>query len=398
MYDSKFLRSEFTQELNRLLSYWEDFSVDNVYGGFVGERDFFNQLKWNANKGIVLNARILFTFSLAYYYCGKQSYLDHAERAFDYLLCHFWDKKYGGFVWEVTYEGEYANMRKQTYAQGFAIYGLAEYYSASGNSEALDLAIRTFELLEERVHDKRRGGYIEALDKDWTRIRDMRMSPSEANEPKSMNAHLHILEAFTRLHSVWNDGLLKERLKELTIIFLERILNRANNHFFLFFDMDWNATSKLISYGHETEASWLICEAAKELADKQLLSLVQKIMAEVLAVNFREGVNHDGSILYLMDPEAGRLDTDLHWWPQAESMVGFYNGYQLTGNVDYRNQAFRCWKIIRTYFIDHDNGEWHWRLNLAGVPYKNEVKLGFWKCPYHNVRALIEMLKRIDFY
>ncbi len=253
----------FKKELTQnILPFWIDKMQDAEYGGFYGRIDGNDRLHKNANKGSVLNARILWTFSAAYRILKDEEYLDVATRAYDYIKQYFLDKKFGGVYWELDYKGNPANTKKQVYAQGFALYGFSEYYRATGNQEALDLAIELFHLIE-KYKDKKYGGYFEAFTREWQPIEDMRLSEKDANEKKSMNTHLHILEPYTNLLRVWDNEELKKAQRELILIFSDKILNNNTFHQELFFGEDWAVRSSAISYGHDIEASWLLYEAAR---------------------------------------------------------------------------------------------------------------------------------------
>lgn len=393
MIDLKTLYNQQNEELHRILAYWEKNAKDLENNGFFGQIDHFNHVVPNASKGAVLNARVLWSFSAAYRFTREQQYLEMAEIAFKYLVLHFWDKEFGGLFWELDARGNVLNGRKQIYAQGFGIYGFSEYYRASGNTLALDKAIELYRLVEKHSYDAANGGYIEALAHDWTPLEDMRLSPKDANEPKSMNTHLHILEPYTNLLRIWPDDGLKHQAKLLIRIFLDRIIDTPTAHFNLFFGMDWDVRSKIVSYGHDIEGAWLLTEAALVLGDAALTAEVEKVAVRMVDATMKEGGDTDGSIWYEKDLAHNHLDTDKHWWPQAETMVGLAWAWKLTGNSNYLVKLERCWNFIREKIIDYKNGEWFWRVNKDGVPYTTEDKAGFWKCPYHNSRALMEVME-----
>jgi mannobiose 2-epimerase len=381
------------QELERIMGFWGTKAVDHKNGGFFGSIDSFGKVNPKANKGAILNSRILWSFSAAYNYSKKSEYLQMAEKAFNYIANFFIDKKNGGVFWELDYLGKPVNTRKQAYAQGFAIYGLSEFYRACGNEKALLLAQELFWTIEKNFYDSKNGGYIEALANDWSHLDDMRLSLKDANEPKSMNTHLHILEPYTNLYRCWKNPILAESIKKIIRVFLDRIIDANTAHFNLFFDYDWTVKSEIISYGHDIEGSWLLAEAAEELADEALLAEVNKMAVRMVDVTLNEGTDTDGSIFY--ETEAGHTDTDKHWWPQAEAMVGYVNAWQTTGNMIYLTEAEKVWNFIDLRLIDRKNGEWFGRIDSSGNPLLEDEKAGFWKCPYHNSRALIEVCNRL---
>ena len=197
----KTMRDEMQDVLqNNILHFWQTKMVDRENGGFYGRIDAQGVLHPKAEKGAILNARILWSFSAAYRVLGLPEYLEMATYAKDYFLEHFIDKEYGGVYWSVDYKGRPLNTRKQFYAIGFALYGLSEYARATGDREALDYAIALYECIEDHAFDKEYNGYIEAKTREWQPIADMRLSELDANFPKSQNTHLHIIEPYTNLY------------------------------------------------------------------------------------------------------------------------------------------------------------------------------------------------------
>lgn len=380
-------------ELDRIMNFWGTNAVDHINGGFFGSIDNFGKVNHKANKGAILNCRILWSFSAAYNYSKKAEYLQMAEKAFNYVANFFIDKKNGGIFWELDYLGKPINTRKQAYAQGFAIYGLSEFYRASGNEKALLMAQELFWTIEKNLFDSKYGGYIEALTENWSHLDDMRLSLKDANEPKSMNTHLHILEPYTNLYRCWKNPILAESIKKIIRVFLDHIIDRNTAHFNLFFDYDWTVKSIIVSYGHDIEGSWLLAEAANELADETLVAEVNEMAIRMVNVTLNEGADTDGSIFY--ESESSHIDTDKHWWPQAEAMVGYVNAWQTTGDKKYLAEAEKVWNFIDLFLIDRKNGEWFGRVDRKGNPILEDEKAGFWKCPYHNSRALIEVCNRL---
>jgi mannobiose 2-epimerase len=384
---------ELNVELDNILNFWSKQALDTQRGGFYGKILSSGVRVKDANKGAILNARILWSFSAAYRYTKKHQHLEMAERAFNYLVDYFIDKKNGGVFWELDSKGNPVNTRKQAYAQGFALYGLSEYYMASGNERSLQLAQELFWTIEKHFLEKQFGGYIEALAEDWAPLDDVRLSTKDANEPKSMNTHLHIIEPYTNLYRCWKNPILGERIHSLIRIFLDKIIDNKTAHFNLFFDLDWTVKSTMVSYGHDIEGSWLLAEATEVLGDKVLIDEVNAMALRMVDATRMEGSDADGSIFY--EREGNHLETDKHWWPQAEAMVGYTDAWKKTGKHEYLDLAEKCWDFIDRYLIDRVFGEWLWRVDKDNNPYEIDEKTGFWKCPYHNTRALIEVVNRL---
>lgn len=389
-------KNELITAWKNILDYWIDNGVDLQLDGFVGRRDHFNKLVEGSVKGAVLNTRILWSFAAAYRYFKDPRYKNMADRAYDYLVAHFVDREYGGVYWAVDAKGNPENTRKQIYAQGFGIYGFSEYYRATGRQDCLDQAKKLFSLIEQHSFDAQHGGYLEALDNKWLPLTDMRLSDKDENYPKSMNTHLHILEPYTNLYRVWPDDQLASKMKLLIRTFLDHIIDSQTGHFHLFFDSDWTIKSNVVSFGHDIEGAWLLTEAAEVLGDELLLQEVSDIAIKMSAATMREGMDASGGLNYDYDPATGKTDTDKHWWPQAEAMVGFLNAYELGGDPVYLSKSMDIWQFIKEKIIDRRLGEWYWRVDDRGNPYENEDKAGFWKCPYHNSRACMEGIQRLE--
>jgi len=390
------LRAGMARELTeRLLPWWMLEAPDPERGGFVGRITGSGERVPDAPRGSILNARILWAFSAACRMFGEAGYRDMADRAYRWFDRHFVDPDWGGVYWMVDPEGKPVDDRKHVYAQSFAIYGLSEYHRAVGDRRALRRAVEIFTLLEDHAHDRRHGGYVEAFSSAWVRLEDQRLSDKDADVPKTMNTHLHLLEAYTGLHGVWRDGWIEARLREMVEVFLDRIVDPGTGHVVLYFDEDWTPRSRIRSFGHDIEASWLLMEAVDALGDPVLRERTRTVALRLADVVLSEAMGEDGGIVNEALPD-GRLDDDRHWWPQAEAVVGFVNAWQETGDERYLDAAARVWGFTERRILDRSGGEWHWRVDRDGTAYREEDRLGPWKCPYHNVRACMEAMERAD--
>ncbi len=421
------LKSEVRDILeNNILNFWLDKMQDKENGGFYGQMTGEGELVKTADKGGILNARILWSFSAAYRVLRKPEYLDAATRAKEYIIEHFLDMEYGGTYWSVDYKGQPKDTKKQFYAIGFMIYGLSEYARATGDHEALEYAIQLYECIEEHSLDKEYNGYIEACTREWGEIADMRLSELDANFPKSQNTHLHIIEPYTNLYRALKEldtienapneyGLkpyvgqfapvnisvdpdivmsLESSLRNLIDIFTDKILNPKTHHLDLFFDMDWTREAgALESYGHDIECSWLLHEAALVLGDEAVLRKVEPIV-QMVAKASEKGLNEDGSMIHEANLDTGFVDTDRHWWVQAENVVGWINIYQYFGDDSAMQKALNGWQYIKDNLIDREGGEWWWSRDPQSNINRKDDKAGFWKCPYHNSRMCLEIIER----
>ena len=405
-----------------ILPFWLDKMTDREHGGFYGRIDGHMQLHPEAEKGAILNARILWSFSAAYRVLRKPEYLEAATRAKDYIIDHFIDKEYGGVYWSLDYKGQPLDTKKQFYAIGFAIYGLSEYARATGDREDLDYALQLFDCIEEHAFDQEYNGYIEATTRDWQPIADMRLSDLDANYPKSQNTHLHIIEPYTNLYRCLKEfqaasscsyvpaigailpidiavsqqtvGRVGASVRNLIRIFTDRILNPETHHLDLFFEKDWTrGAGHLESYGHDIECSWLMHEAALVLGDQQMLEKVEPIVRMVAKAS-EKGLRPDGSMIHEANLDTGHRDDDLHWWVQAENVVGWANLYQHFGDEDALQKALNGWNYIKQNLIDYADGEWYWSRRPDGTLNLDDDHAGFWKCPYHNSRMCLELMER----
>lgn len=389
------LRNRIEAELTgNILPFWISHVTDERRGGFHGALTNDLRALDEVPRSAVLCARILWTYAAAYRAYGDRAYREMARRAHDYLARAFWDAEHGGVYWLVDCDGAPVSARKHSYAQAFAIYGLAEYYAATGDEASLRLAQSLFELLEAHAHEPIGGGYIEGCAPDWGALADMRLSDKEPNCRKSMNTLLHVMEAYTGLLRVWNEARLRARLRELIDIFFAHVIDPRTFHFRLFFDDAWRPLEASISYGHDIEGSWLLVEAAEALGSPAVLARARTTAVEMAWAVFAQGLEADGSLLYESGASNPR-SADKHWWAHAEALVGFYNAYQISGQPHFARAAAGCWQYIEQRFVDRRHGEWYKVLNRQGMPYLDHYKAGPWECPYHHARACLEMLRRL---
>lgn len=406
--------------VKNILPFWMTRMVDNERGGFYGRIDGHNVLHADAEKGAILNARILWTFSATCRVLQKynlqhdklQKYFDMAQRARTYIIDHFIDKTNGGVYWSLDCEGNPTDTKKQTYAIAFTIYGLAEYaraLRATGNKslhpeydETIKLALRLADDIEAHAFDAAGNGYVEALSADWQPIGDMRLSDRDENGSRTMNTHLHVLEAYTNLVRALPKELLHshhifytERVENLINIFTQKIMNPDGGHLDLFFNDQWEGKRNIQSYGHDIEAAWLIHEAALvlgEVAGKKI-----DIDSTVIKIGraSEKGLSNVVKILkYEKHLDSGAEDKSLQWWVQCENVIGHLDLFQYYGEYDDSFVAYRCLYEIQSSFIDEKEGEFYWSLNADYTVNREDDKAGFWKCPYHNSRMCLEIIER----
>ncbi|MEE8415324.1 MAG: AGE family epimerase/isomerase, partial [Desulfobacterales bacterium] len=202
-------------------------------------------------------------------------------------------------------------------------------------------------------------------------------------------------EAYTLLYSVWKDPLLAQKLRDLIDIFRHKILDTDTWHFQLFFDLSWNSKERHISFGHDIEGSWLLCRAAEVLGDIVLQKKVARDAVQIAQAVYLKGLNSQYGLIYGSDGR-GELNLETHFWCQAEAVVGFLNAFQLSGQSHFLESAWKTWQFIENHQVDKESGEWFWKLDEQLRPDRSMPKISEWKCPYHNSRACIEVIQRLN--
>jgi mannobiose 2-epimerase len=380
-----------TELLTNILPFWALYSPDPA-GGFHGTLRNDGRPVPDAPKGLVLNARILWTFSAAWRAFEVENYKQLADRAQRYLIDYFIDPEYGGAYWLLNADGIPLDTNKQTYGIAFAVYALSEHYRATGNKESLEQAIALRNALHRLAYDAVNGGYVDSFTRDW-QLPDRFGYDGQGLAPKTMNTHLHILEAFTNLCRVWPDKQLKKQLTHLIHLFFDEIISPETLHQRLFFTMEWNSLDEIDSYGHDIELSWLLCEAAEVTEDEQLIERARQTAVALTDVQIEEGWSPLGYLYY--EKSGGVLSKNIEWWPQAETVVALINAWQISGNPEYVATALTTWRWIKENLTDSEHGEWYCRLDENFLPITSLPKADMWKCPYHNSRMAFETIERI---
>ena len=373
-----------------ILPFWSRMVREN--GSFPGRIDIDGRCDDSAPVGAVMAFRMLWMFSAVSRYLKDEQAGQIADRLYGYVTDVFVDKDRGGVWWAVLPDGTVHCDKKQSYAIGFAIYALSEYAFLRGSKGAEKMAMRLFDCLEERVWDDCHHGYVEALAADWTPLDDVRLSDKDMNAVFTMNTHLHILEPYANLYRLTSDAAVRNAVMRLLDIFRDRIYDKGTSHLGSFFDSDWKRLDSEISYGHDIEASWLICEAADTVGsrDKSYYGL-----ADSLVRACEDGFMSDGSLVYRSD--SGLRDEERHWWVQAEAAVGIMKMYKRTGETRWLDRCRKVWDYISKNIVDNQGGEWFWSRLSDGTVNMKEDKAGFWKCPYHNGRMCVELLKELEY-
>ena len=388
------LKKQFENELtDNILNYWVKEVFDTKRKTFFGRITNDGQKFQDAPLSAVFTTRVLWTFSAAHRFYPTAIYKKMADEAFRILIETFWDNENGGIYWSVFPDGRPEDTKKQFYAEAFFIYALSEYWLAFKDEKAKQMAISMFMLMEKYAFDPEFGGYIEANTADWKETTDQRLSPKDLDVKKSMNTHLHILEAYTNLYRIHKVEEVEKKVEHLLRVFLDKILDKETGHLILFFDKDWTVRSEIDSYGHDIEATWLMHEAAEVLDKKEIIEEVEHVAIKMSEVAIKEGLAPHGGMYY--EKAEGHLQEQFDWWPQAEAVVGFFNTWQITNEDKYLEYAKNSWKFIQDNIVDKKKGEWFWGVDSNLNPLKTD-KVSPWKAPYHNGRMCMEMIRRIE--
>jgi len=379
------------QLVGNIIPFWKSLK-DDTYGGFYGEVNYDLDILRHSIKGGIFNSRILWFFSNAYITLKDEECLKYADYAYVFLRDYLIDKEYGGVYWSVSYDGKAEDDSKHTYNQAFAIYGLASYYDATGNKEALNLAYQLVDKVENMCKDQ--GGYLEAFDREFGPQDNEKLSENGVMASRTMNTLLHVSEAYTELYRVDKSEEIAEYIKFMLDLFADKVYNKNLRRLDVFFDKDWNCIIDLNSYGHDIEASWLVDRACEVLDDEEYTKKIFEITKDLADHIHSVGLDEDSSLYN--ECENGIIDTKKVWLVQAEAIIGFVNGYEKDlSRRDYLLTARKVWDYMVDYVIDkRAGGEWFNELYKDGTPIKEKEIAGPWKCPYHNGRMCFEIINR----
>ncbi len=391
--------------LETVIPFWKGIR-DDQYGGYYGWLSYDLELNRKAEKGCILNSRITWFFSNVYllYKNGlitdgdfiKYGYTaldikDEAKHAFNFLYGKCIDKKFGGIYWSLNYDGTPADTTKHCYNQAFCIYALASYYDAIGDRQALELAKRLVGIIEDNFTDE--IGYLEAKTREFGPETNEKLSENGVMADKTMNTLLHVFEAYSELYRVSKDPFVGERLRYIMDIFADKVYNPELHRQEVFFDENYRPIIDLYSYGHDIETSWLMDRGVKILGDKAYEDKMYPITKDLLSNLYK--VAFDGNSL-ACECDKGVVCEDRVWWVQAEAVLGFINGALADpSKTEYMEAAAKEWEFIKEYVWDKRGGsEWYAVVDKTGKPDPTKAIVEEWKCPYHNGRMCMEVIKR----
>lgn len=392
--------SEMVSEIQRhltqdIIPFWKSLR-DDEHGGYYGWMDYHLAIDKKAVKGCILNSRITWFFANAYTLLKDESLLEEAKHGFAFLRDYCWDKKNGGVFWSVAYDGTPEETLKHTYNQAFSIYALSSYYEASGDKEALAMAYQLYDIIELKMRDEL--GYKEAFDEAFHEIDNEKLSENGVMAQKTMNTLLHVFEAYTELYRVDHAPKVKEKIMWMMDLIADKIYNPELHRQEVFFDDKWNTIIDLHSYGHDIETAWLVDRSLEVIGERSYEEKLSPITKDLTNQIYK--IAFDGNSL-ANECEKGVVNQWRIWWVQAETVVGFLNGYQKTGREEYLEAAQKVWNFIKAHLIDQREGytagrEWYWRVEADGTPDKEMPVVEPWKCPYHNGRMCFEVIKRFS--
>ena len=383
---------EIEKELKqKLIPFWENLR-DEENGGYYGYMGYDLKVQKDYEKGCILNSRILWFFANAYMTLGQEKLKEDADHAYAFLKEKCLDREFGGVFWSVTYDGKPADTTKHTYNQAFAIYALSSYYDATGNEEALEIARELQNVIEDRCTDE--YGYLEAFNRKFEPEENDKLSENGIIAEKTMNTLLHVFEAYTELYRVSKNEAVGKKLRWILETFRTKIYNPEKHRQEVFFDNDMNSIIDLHSFGHDIETAWLLDRGLDALGDEAYKKEWDGIVADLVVEVYKDAYyNHSMS----NECERGVVDKKRVWWVQAESVVGYYNEYQKhPEHKEYLQASEDIWNFIKTYVIDKREGsEWFMHVDDEGRPEEDKPIVEPWKCPYHNGRMCMEMMRRM---
>jgi len=376
--------------LEKIIPFWKNLT-DNENGGFYGYMNYDLSVDKKAVKGCILNSRITWFFSNAYTLLKDESLLEEAKHGFSFLKEHCLDKENGGIFWSIRYDGTPEDTTKHTYNQAFSIYALSSYYEAAKDEEALKMANDIFDIIETKCKDE--FGYLEAFDKEFGPINNDKLSENGIIADKTMNTLLHVFEAYTELYRVSHQQRVKERLEWILDIIAKKIYNPILHRQEVFFDKNYNSILDLHSYGHDIETAWLINRGTEVLGEEAYTKMMNPIIDDLTRQVYDVAFN--GHSL-ANECENGIVSTQRIWWVQAETVIGFLNGFQRhPEKKEYLQAAVNEWEFIKEHLIDKRSGsEWFWETDENGNPIEGMPIVEPWKCPYHNGRMCFEVIRR----
>ena len=409
------LRDEAHHHLTtELLPFWVARARDDAHGGFITHFDQHGHDTGEDEKSLIAQTRSVYTYASAHRAgYGGGHLADFARHGVDYLLDTMWDTEHGGFFWMTNRRGEVTNDQKIAYGQSFAIYALSEYTLATGDGRGLEFAEKTFDLLQKWAVDTRHGGYFEMFRRDWT----LKGPGPEGGDRKTLDVHMHLMEAFTTLYEASGNALHRRKLLEVISLLIEKIMHPEFGTGIPQFWADWSVAPQIkfdvvwgwdrftedgvksaaqdnTSYGHNAEFAWLLLHALDLLGEP--LDAYRDALRKPLDHAVAHGVDWEWGGVFVEGSHAGPVyDREKEFWQQAECLIGFLDGYRLFGEEKY----LRAYEVVHRFVLDRmvnrPVGEWWPLTTRLGQPIWTHMSHS-WKINYHTVRAMVQSIRRLE--
>ena len=396
-----------------LLPFWTERSPDPQYGGFLTYFNRYGQPTGQTEKTFLMQIRMLYTLSSAHRFgFGAGGCAALAAMGANFIRQHYWDEQYGGWIWIADRSGSPILWDKVGYGQCFGIYAFSEYYLATGDELGRHMALASFDAVCRHMADTRYGGYLELFNRDW----QLKPGGPYGGDRKSLDIHMHMMEALTSLYEKTGDITHRRRLEETISLILDRMLDPETGLGFIHFSCDFNPLRRInfatewgrdaridetepapldqTSPGHNVEFAWLLLHAA------DILGLPRTDFSQVV----RRQCDH--CIEFGIDPLYGGVYADVpmtraavltekQFWQQAEVLIGMLDAYTLLKDEKYWLAFKNVYEFVFEHFIALEaGGEWYERLDRSGQPVDDALGHA-WKISYHTVRSMVQCILRL---
>jgi mannobiose 2-epimerase len=275
------------------------------------------------------------------------------------------------------------------------------------------MARRSYQAVCENMADTRHGGYLELLRRDWQPL-----PPGElGGDRKSLDVHMHMMEALTSLYQMTGLPVHRRRLLEVIDLIITRMLHTETGLGYIHFTYDFQPLRRIIfttewgrdarppgnepspldqtSPGHNVEFAWLLLHAADILgfSRQQYAGVIRPLFDHCLEF----GLDPEYGGVYADVPMAGPATlTDKQFWQQAEVLIGMLDAFLLFGEEKYW-LAFRnvCDFVFDKLVVIEAGGEWMERVDRIGRPIDDSLGHA-WKINYHTVRSMVQSIRRLQ--
>ncbi len=368
------LREEMIAVLSEVMNFWSEKTVDFNYGGFYGKLDFYGNPIANSNKGIILNARLLWSFAKVANHTKSNGFSDVLQRSYAYVEQYFFDEKYNGVFWELDYQGNVIHAEKKAIAQAYTLLGLSEYYLVTKEEKIKNKCIELFLCIEDNFYNKESNFYYNELTHE--------LNPIDF-ESKNLGTHLHLLEAYTNLYQFYKTNQLKDRIQNLFEILISKFLHQ-NEFCELDFNKNWKSKTENISIGHNAEVPSMLLDFSKLIDEHQCQEKIIAKLENYCQLSLKL-IDEVGGLYMFQNVKNKDFTKEFQWWMQTETIIAFQKLFEFTKEEKYLTYRNKLFNFTKQYFIDNENGEWHEKLSADKktivVP-----KVTMWKSPYHIVR------------